>query len=67
MGNVSCTTTVGAFQVFCGSPPEQTVARVKEFIMQVEGLFRTLPEGVGGTVDDIVNKAMEANGKFQEL
>lgn len=61
----------GAFQVFRGSLPEQTVARMKEFILQLEGLFRTLPEGVDRTVDDIVKavEGMEADvhGNFQDL
>ena len=45
----------GAFQVFRGSPPEQTVARVKEFILQLEGLFRCLGGGVERTTPSIVD------------
>ena len=44
----------GAFQVFRGSPPEQTVARVKEFILQLEGMFRLLPCGVDRGMESIV-------------
>ena len=44
----------GAFQVFRGSPPEQTVARVKEFILQLEGMFRLLPSGVNRSMESIV-------------
>ena len=52
----------GAFQVSRGSPPEQTVARVKEFILQLEGLFRCLGGGVERTTPSIVDAvdSMEA-------
>ena len=33
----------GAFQVYHGVPPESTFGRVKEFLLILEGVFRTLP------------------------
>ena len=33
----------GAFQAYKGVPPEGTFARVKKFLLQLEGLFRLLP------------------------
>ena len=49
----------GAFQVFRGSPPEQTVARVKEFILQLEGLFRSLPLRIPRNIDAIVQSVAD--------
>ena len=55
----------GAFQVFRGSPPEQTVARVKEFILQVEGFFRSIPPTTDRTLAGIVQVADELNAEGQ--
>ena len=61
----------GAFQVFRGSPPEQTVARIKEFILQVEGFFRSIQGAVDRTQESIVQmvEGMEAdaNGDIKVL
>ena len=32
----------GAFQAFAGVPPESTFARVKPFLLQLEGIFHLL-------------------------
>jgi len=34
----------GAFQVLRGVPPESTFGRVKQFLLEVEGMFRLLPK-----------------------
>ena len=33
----------GAFQAFAGIPPESTFARIKPFLLHLEGIFRLLP------------------------
>ncbi|CAE8658603.1 unnamed protein product [Polarella glacialis] len=37
---------VGSFTPYKGIPPETTCARMKDFILQLEGLFRRLPQGL---------------------
>ena len=36
----------GAFQAFVGVPPESTFARLKPFLLQLEGIFRLMRPGV---------------------
>ncbi|CAE8656395.1 unnamed protein product [Polarella glacialis] len=37
---------VGSFTPYKGIPPETTCSRMKDFILQLEGLFRRLPQGL---------------------
>ena len=34
----------GAFVPYKGVPPEATFARVRDYLLQLEGIFRTFPE-----------------------
>ena len=47
----------GAFQAYRGCPSEQTVARVKEFILQLEGFLKLMPAGTNKDGLGIVNAA----------
>ncbi len=44
----------GAFLPYKGVPPETTLARMKEFLLQLEGLFRCMPMGVRRTDIDLL-------------
>ncbi len=44
----------GAFQPYKGIPPEATFGRVKEWLLQLEGLFRLLPDDVKRTDSELL-------------
>ena len=55
----------GAFQVYRGCPHEQTVARLKEFLLQLEGFLRELPTDVRPDLPSLAGAAqrmMEVHG-----
>ena len=45
----------GAFEAFRGIPPESTFARVKPFLLTLEGMFRTLSPSTGRSDDAVLN------------
>jgi hypothetical protein len=46
-----------AFQPYTGLPPESTFGRVKEFLLQLEGIFRLLPRDLKRTDDELLAAA----------
>ena len=61
----------GAFQAYRGCPSEQTVARVKEFILHLEGLLKLLPPTTDRSLRSIVAASdtllQDASGDVEEL
>ncbi len=57
----------GAFQAYKGVPPESTFERVKEFLLHLEGLFRTLPRNTPRNDDDVLNAIQATMVQYASL
>ncbi len=55
----------GAFQSVRGVPPESTFGRVKQFLLELEGVFRLLPKDTRRDDDSILGAMQQCRAKYQ--